>query len=90
MEGVNQWFAQVAHNMDWDSAMSIIRHNNIPLAIIVIGYITHWLPQHWKDYVEYVFAQSHYTVKVAITLVVVLICYQAYSTDIQPFIYFQF
>ena len=90
MEGVNQWFAQVAHNMDWDSAMSIIRHNNIPLAIIVIGYITHWLPQRWKDYVEYVFAQSHYTVKVAITLVVVLICYQAYSTDIQPFIYFQF
>ena len=90
MEGVNQWFAQVAHNMDWDSAMSIIRHNNIPLAIIVIGYITHWLPQRWKDYIEYVFAQSHYTVKVAITLVVVLICYQAYSTDIQPFIYFQF
>ena len=90
MEGVNQWFAQVAHNMDWDSAMSIIRHNNIPLAIIIIGYITHWLPQRWKDYVEYVFAQSHYTVKVAITLVVVLICYQAYSTDIQPFIYFQF
>ena len=90
MESINLWFAQVANNMSWDTATEVIRHNNIPLGVILIGYITHWLPQHWKDYVEHVFAESHYAVKIAIALVVVLICYQAYSTDIQPFIYFQF
>ena len=90
MESVNQWFDQVAHNMDWGSAMQVMKYNNISLGIILIGYITHWLPQSWKDYTEHVFAESHYVVKAAIALVVVLICYQAYSTDIQPFIYFQF
>ena len=90
MESIKLWFAQVANNMSWDTATEVIRHNNIPLGVILIGYITHWLPQHWKDYVEHVFAESHYAVKIAIALVVVLICYQAYSTDIQPFIYFQF
>ena len=90
MESINLWFAQVTNNMSWDTATEVIRHNNIPLGVILIGYITHWLPQHWKDYVEHVFAESHYAVKIAIALVVVLICYQAYSTDIQPFIYFQF
>ena len=90
MESINLWFAQVANNMSWDTATEVIRHNNIPLGVILIGYITHWLPQHWKDYVEHVFAESHYAVKIAIALVVELICYQAYSTDIQPFIYFQF
>lgn len=90
MESVNQWFDQVAHNMDWGSVMQVMKYNNISLGIILIGYITHWLPQSWKDYTEHVFAESHYVVKAAIALVVVLICYQAYSTDIQPFIYFQF
>ena len=90
MESINQWFDQVAHNMDWGSAMQVMKYNNISLGIILIGYITHWLPQRWKDYTEHVFAESHYVVKAAIALVVVLICYQAYSTDIQPFIYFQF
>ena len=90
MESVQQWFDQVMHNMHWASAMQIIKYNNVAFGIILIGYITHWLPQRWKDEIEYIFAESHYVVKVAIALVVVLICYQAYSTDLQPFIYFQF
>ena len=90
MESVQQWFDQVMHNMHWASAMQIIKYNNIAFGIILIGYITHWLPQRWKDEIEHIFAESHYVVKVAIALVVVLICYQAYSTDLQPFIYFQF
>ncbi|AMD86017.1 D-alanyl-lipoteichoic acid acyltransferase DltB, MBOAT superfamily [Capnocytophaga haemolytica] len=90
MEAVGQWFGQVAHNMNWAGAMQVIKYNNIPFMIILIGYITHWLPQKWKDHIEHIFAHSHYVVKGAIAVVVVLICYQAYSTDLQAFIYFQF
>ena len=90
MESVGQWFHQVATNMSWDTATQVMKYNNIPLGIILIGYLTHWLPQAWKDAIEHVFSESHYIVKGAIAMVVVLICYQAYSTDIQPFIYFQF
>ena len=90
MEAVGQWFGQVAHNMNWAGAMQVIKYNNIPFMIILIGYITHWLPQKWKDHIEHIFAHSHYVVKGAIAIVVVLICYQAYSTDLQAFIYFQF
>ena len=90
MESVGQWFHQVATNMSWDTATQVMKYNNIPLGIILVGYLTHWLPQAWKDAIEHVFSESHYIVKGAIAMVVVLICYQAYSTDIQPFIYFQF
>lgn len=90
MESISQWFDQVANNMDWGSAFQVLTHYKSVFIIMVIGYVTHWLPQRWKDEIELIFSESHLVVKGAIAVVIVFICYQAYSSDFQPFIYFQF
>lgn len=90
MEAISQWFDQVWNNMGWDTALKVLYHYRAVFFIILIGYLTHWFPQRWKENIEYIFSESHIAVKVAITIVIVIICYQAYSADFQPFIYFQF
>ncbi|MDO5105423.1 MBOAT family protein [Capnocytophaga sp.] len=90
MEAIYQWFNQVGNNMDWGTAWQVLTHYRAVFIIMLIGYITHWIPQRWKDEVEHVFSESHILVKGAIAVVIVIICYQAYSAEFQPFIYFQF
>ncbi|GET45151.1 MBOAT family O-acyltransferase [Capnocytophaga felis] len=90
MESIAQWFDQVNNNMGWDSAWKVLVHYQDVFFVMLIGYIAHWLPQRWKDEVEHIFSESHLAVKGAIAIVVVIICYQAYSADLHPFIYFQF
>ncbi|MDO4229425.1 MAG: MBOAT family O-acyltransferase [Capnocytophaga sp.] len=90
MESIWQWFHQVGNNMSWDTAWQVLVHYRAVFIIILIGYITHWLPQRWKDEIEHIFSESHILAKGAIVVVIVIICYQAYSADFQPFIYFQF
>lgn len=90
MEAISQWFNQVGNNMSWETAWQVLTHYRAVFIIMFIGYITHWLPQRWKNEIEYVFSESHVLVKGAIAVVIVIICYQAYSAEFQPFIYFQF
>lgn len=90
MESISQWFDQVANNMDWGSAFQVLAHYKSVFIIMAVGFVTHWLPQRWKDEIELIFSESHLVVKGAIAVVIVVICYQAYSSDFQPFIYFQF
>ncbi len=90
METISQWFNQVGNNMSWETAWQVLTHYRAVFIIMLIGYITHWLPQRWKNEIEYVFSESHVLVKGAIAVVIVIICYQAYSAEFQPFIYFQF
>ncbi len=90
MEAISQWFNQVGNNMSWETAWQVLTHYRAVFIIMLIGYITHWLPQRWKNEIEYVFSESHVLVKGAIAVVIVIICYQAYSAEFQPFIYFQF
>ena len=90
MESISQWFNQIENNMGWETAWQILTHYRAVFFIILVGYITHWLPTRWKEEIEYIFSESHIAVKGAIAIVIVIICYQAYSSDFQPFIYFQF
>ena len=58
--------------------------------IMTFGYIIHWLPQNWKVQLQQTFAKAPDYAKALIIVVIVLGLYQAKSSDIQPFIYFQF
>ena len=46
--------------------------------------------QSYKTKIENLYARSPAIAKVMIAASVGIICYQAFSTDFQPFIYFQF
>lgn len=59
-------------------------------AVIVFGFVIHYIPTRLKDQMKLWFTATPIYVKVLIFVVVVFITYQATSAEIQPFIYFQF
>lgn len=90
MDHIDRWYYQVANNMDWGNAWNILVHYNLVFWVMLIGYITHWLPERSKKNIEALYGRSPILVKIAITTGVGVLCYQAFSADFQPFIYFQF
>ncbi len=90
MEHINNWFYQVGHNMDWAGAITVLQTYRNVFLVMLLGFITHWLPAGLKFRIENLYAQSHYALKVAAVVLTGILCYQAYSASFQPFIYFQF
>jgi ABC-type spermidine/putrescine transport system permease subunit I len=58
--------------------------------ILLIAYVIHWLPSSFKESYRGWFINSPIWVKALIAVIAVIIIYQAKSSDVQPFIYFQF
>ncbi len=90
MEHIEKWFLQVLYNMDWTHAWDILLHYQLVFWVMLIGYITHWLPEKSKQSIENVYSKSPIAIKIIISMFVGVFCFQAFSADFQPFIYFQF
>ncbi|WP_159021253.1 MBOAT family protein [Formosa sp. L2A11] len=90
MGHISRWFSQVAHNMDWAHAIDLLVHYQAVFWVMALGYISHWLPQNVKNDIEAFYGKSPVFVKIILGACVGIMCYQAYSSDFQPFIYFQF
>ncbi|GAP44150.1 D-alanyl-lipoteichoic acid acyltransferase DltB, MBOAT superfamily [Lentimicrobium saccharophilum] len=90
MEHISAWYRQVADNMDWSSALQVLYQYRIVFVIMLLGYITHWLPVRTKESIENLWAKSPLVLKGIIAVITGIVCYQAYSASFQPFIYFQF
>ncbi len=90
MDHIDRFYQQVMTNMDWQNALLVLWEYRAVFIIMLIGYITHWLPYKTKDWVLDKFVKSNMVVKALVVIVVAIICYQTYAADFQPFIYFQF
>ncbi|AXT63187.1 MBOAT family protein [Aquimarina sp. AD10] len=90
MDHIDRFYQQVMTNMDWQNALLVLWEYRTVFIIMLIGYITHWLPYKTKDWVLGQFIKSNMVIKAAVVIVVAMICYQTYAADFQPFIYFQF
>ena len=60
------------------------------MSVMAIGYAIHWIPESTKQLYRDWFATRSLPLMVAICVCVVFLLYQAVSSDMQPFIYFQF
>jgi D-alanyl-lipoteichoic acid acyltransferase DltB (MBOAT superfamily) len=58
--------------------------------MIAFGYAIHWLPEQWEKKLSDVLFGIPDFAKAFIIVLVILIIYQVKSSDLQPFIYFQF
>lgn len=58
--------------------------------VMVLGITVHYVSESFKERYRNWFVQSPMWVKAALSALVVFICYQARSSELQPFIYFQF
>jgi alginate O-acetyltransferase complex protein AlgI len=90
MQGVNDLMTQVAGNFGWAQVPAMILSYWKVFAIMLLGYILHWLPGSIKDKGMNLFIATPVYQKVIISTVAVFIIYQAVSAGLQPFIYFRF
>ncbi|MFC2610561.1 MAG: MBOAT family O-acyltransferase, partial [Capnocytophaga granulosa] len=90
IERINQFYSQLWNNMDWGSSGQVLWYFRDAFAVMVLGYVVHWLPQSLKDKIENAYYQSPIWVKVLIAVVAAIICYQTFSNESPAFIYFQF
>ncbi len=90
MDHIERFYQQVMTNMDWQNALVVLWEYRVVFIVMLIGYITHWLPYKTKDWALDLFIKSNILIKALVAIVVAIICYQTYAADFQPFIYFQF
>jgi len=60
------------------------------LMLMVLGYILHFIPFDIENHAQQLVIRSPFVLKVAYLVVIVFIVVQIKSSEIQPFIYFQF
>jgi hypothetical protein len=57
---------------------------------MLFGFVIHWLPSKTKTWYQELFIKAPLPVKAIVAVVTVFIIIQFISSDLQPFIYFQF
>ncbi len=60
------------------------------LMLMALGFILHFIPANIENYTRQLVVKSPFVLKVAYLVVIVFIVIQIKSSEIQPFIYFQF
>ncbi len=90
METANDMIRQIFLNFQPALVPIMISSYYKILLLITAGLVIHWLPSSFKESYRGWFIKSHIIVKILIVVFIVFILYQVKSSEIQPFIYFQF
>ncbi len=88
MNGVTTVLHQIFYNFGFLPEM-LISYKAIFLTILW-GFFIHWLPVSWKDFYRERFYSLPNFAKVGVAAAIIFVLYQVKSSEIQPFIYFQF
>ena len=90
MEVVNGMLHQIGSNMDLSVVPKVLVAYKLVFLVMLFGFVIHWLSQKWKDYIMNWFIDSPLWRQALVAAVIVIIVYQSISSEMQPFIYFQF
>lgn len=90
MQAANSIMHQITHSFYLNQIVEVlVAYKNI-FAVMLFGYIVHWLPSNTKQAYKEIFISFPQWVKATGVVVVVFIIWQVRTADLQPFIYFQF
>lgn len=90
IEIVKTVFDRIMNHFGLNLLMGVWSAYPFVLSIMLIGYLIHWIPEKTKWWYRNYFANLSYWMMCVTTLVLVFILYQLMSSEMQPFIYFQF
>ena len=90
MKTVGQILTQITTSFGFSLIPEIIYSYYIIFTILLVGFTIHWLPAKFKEWYRGIFIKTPFWLKAIITVIVVIIIFQAKSSNVQPFIYFQF
>lgn len=62
----------------------------VVFAFMALGYVLHFLPEHWEQGCQRVVTRMPLVCQALIIVVVIYVVVQVKTSDVQPFIYFQF
>ncbi|TKG91200.1 MBOAT family protein [Puteibacter caeruleilacunae] len=90
MQKIREMLYQVTHYFSPQSIVDVFFAHQTSLWIILLGFITHWLPNPSKELLRGWYIRSPFWVKVSFGCLVAILLFQMSATDLQPFIYFRF
>ena len=90
MQGTTDLMNQVANHFGWAQVPAVLLAYWKVFAIMVFGYVLHWLSSSLKDSGMKRFIATPVYVKIILATIIVFVVYQSVSADLQPFIYFRF
>jgi len=90
LETVDQIFDRINNHLALNLLLEIIIAYKFVLAIVLIGFIIHWIPEKIKVAYRTRFATLHPVLMGLVGIIAVFVIYQFMNGEMQPFIYFQF
>lgn len=90
LETANALLHNITHNFGFEHIPAVIDNYFKVFYVMFVGLVVHWMPGRLKEMAYDKFVGFPLAVKTVVTFAVVFLVYQAISSDLQPFIYFQF
>lgn len=90
MQTVELMLHQIFDHFDVALVPQVVRGYAAVFGLMAAGYLAHLLPARWDEAVRRTVVRAPWAVQVALLVVAVWVVMQVKSSDIQPFIYFQF
>jgi D-alanyl-lipoteichoic acid acyltransferase DltB (MBOAT superfamily) len=90
MQQAGQMISQIWNNFDFQVIPQVVISFKPVIFMMIFGYTLHWLPDRFKGWYRDWFIRTPVYVKMVLSCIVIFIIYQAWSSELQPFIYFQF
>ena len=81
---------QISHHFNAALIPSVILSFKNVFLIMLLGYVIHWVPATAKEWYRNRFIATPIWLKAIIVVMVVFVIYQSLSSELHPFIYFQF
>ena len=70
--------------------MALAANYKTVFAVMLLGYVLHFIPQKWEDYTESLVARSAFVVKLAMVVLVIWLVVQSKQAEAVMPIYLQF
>ncbi len=90
LDTVNLIFDRIKNHLGLELTFEVVKGYAVVFAVILAGYLIHWIPERIKQNYRERFATLSWPVMTTVVVVAVFCIYQLISGEMQPFIYFQF
>jgi hypothetical protein len=90
MKVVNGMMHQIGTDLHFNVVPEVLAAYKWVFLVMLFGFFIHWLSDNWKEKITEWFIGTPLWLKIVVSAVVVIVVYQSVSSDMQPFIYFQF
>ncbi len=90
MQIVTLMLHQITHNFNFAIAEQLLSGYRPVILLLALGYILHFLPTSWNESAQKFLERGGFAVQLLTLVATIWLVMQMRSSDIQPFIYFQF